>query len=61
MHFPLPLAGVIGSLMRPFDRRLSALFAFGVATSRVDCLAPMTGSRTLEAYYAEVVGREQSA
>jgi uncharacterized protein YbjT (DUF2867 family) len=38
-------------LMRPFNRRLAALLAFGAAVSQVDCVAPVRGTRRLEDYF----------
>ena len=54
MNFPLWLASFMGMGMRPFDKEMSEVFAFGVATARVDCIAPMTGRRMLEEFYEEV-------
>jgi uncharacterized protein YbjT (DUF2867 family) len=54
MSVPLWLASLMGNAMRPFDKRMSAMFAFGIATAQVDCIAPVAGARTLEEFYAEV-------
>ena len=36
------------AVMKPFNRRMAALLAFGAAVGQVDCVAPPYGTRHLE-------------
>lgn len=44
----------IATVARPINPRIAALLAFGAAVSQVDVVAPATGTRTLDQYFAEV-------
>ncbi|WP_414676464.1 SDR family oxidoreductase [Longimicrobium sp.] len=39
------------TVMRPFNRRMAALLAFGAAVSQVDCVAPSYGRRRLDDFF----------
>ena len=54
IRLPVWLASLLTAVIRPFDKRLSALVAFGSAAMQVDCVAPQSGTRQLEEYYQEV-------
>jgi uncharacterized protein YbjT (DUF2867 family) len=41
---------------RPVNPRIAALLEFGAAVSQVDVIAPATGTRSLDRYFAEVAG-----
>lgn len=51
---PLWLVNAIVKAIRPFDRRMSELFAFIAATMQVDLVAPQTGTHTLRGYFEEI-------
>ena len=46
-------------IVQPFNQRLYELLAFLVSVTQVECVAPPTGTRSLESYYAEVAKRYQ--
>lgn len=51
----------LGALMRPLAPRVGELMAFLGAVSREDFVAPVRGSRRLEAYYRELAGRGRNS
>jgi uncharacterized protein YbjT (DUF2867 family) len=50
-RMPPALFRASAAVMRPFNRRIAALLAFGAAVSQIDCIAPPTGTRRLEDYF----------
>ena len=52
---PLWLAFVVVKLVRPFNKPMSELAEFFIAAGKHDGIAPSTGTRSLDAYYQELV------
>ncbi|MGH7720416.1 MAG: SDR family oxidoreductase, partial [Gemmatimonadaceae bacterium] len=57
---PSAVVSLLAAPLRPINRRLHALMTFGAAMGRADTVAPAFGTRTLRAYFAELVQSERA-
>ena len=48
-------------LVKPFDKRLHALFSFLLTVSEVDAVAPARGTRSLQSYFQELANERGGA
>jgi hypothetical protein len=54
-HVPAWAVNPVPKALRLVNRRIGALVEFGIAVSQSDCLAPVYGHQTLDAYFREML------